>query len=100
MESIKKFYDIREKEIKDAEVIRQKKSTKDGKNVNKLFYFVQVFVDQAKNNYKTTSKKRAGVGNIDQFNQIIKKIDEEQIEGKKDRLGAILSVKLVFNNDY
>lgn len=67
MESLKKFYDLRDKEIKDVEAKRGKQTTKDG--ANKLFYFVQVFVESAKGFQKPALvvRKREGVRNIDQF---------------------------------
>lgn len=38
--------------------------------------------------------------NIDHFEQRLHKVEEVQVENKNDRLGAILSVKLVMNNDF
>lgn len=39
--------------------------------------------------------------NIDQFEKRLhNKVEEVQVENKEDRLGAILSVKLVMNNDW
>lgn len=38
MESLKKFYDFRDKEIKDIEAKRGKQAMREGSN--KLFYFV------------------------------------------------------------
>jgi len=43
MESLKKFYDMREKEILNVVERRPKQSTKDAIKQQKLFYFVNVF---------------------------------------------------------